>query len=221
MDCSAYLLGLADYARAWELQEQLLADTIAGKSHASLIVCSHYPVITAGRRFEPGNMLVDESTLAQKGIAFYRAQRGGDITYHGPGQLTAYPVINLADFTRDIGRYLRTLESAVISFSKSLGAPEALRRDGFTGVWARGKKFCSIGIALKHWVSFHGLSINIKKDDLENFSLIRPCGMDIEMTCLEELCKKELSVRDLARPFIEHFMKAFENSGYPASLSRR
>jgi lipoate-protein ligase B len=166
-----------------------------------LIICQHYPVITLGRGADRKNILADERELKKRNIPVYEIERGGDVTYHGPGQLVVYPIYNLSFFQRDIHLFLRKLEEMAITVLEEFGiSPQRL--PGLTGVWVGEKKIASIGIAIKNWITFHGLAINIKQDDLANFSLVRPCGLDITMTSLETVLNKPVnlnSVRDTLR----------------------
>ena len=151
--------------------------------------------------------MLSDDKLKEKGIRVYQAERGGGVTYHGPGQLTAYPVFNLARIRNDIHFYLRLLEEATLDTLSALGI-YAHTSPGLTGAWVGGRKIASIGIAIKKWITFHGLSLNLKEDDLSNFSLIRPCGMDIEMTCAESLLGREIDIAQVKPIFINNLRRA-------------
>lgn len=194
-------LGLVDYRRALEEQRCIHAKVVAGELPAALIVCSHYPVITIGRSAKPGSLLLTMKEYAGRGIAVIETDRGGDVTYHGPGQITAYPIFPMAAFGNDLHAYLRSLENAVISVLKEQGMP-ACRMAGSTGVWVAGCKIASIGIAVKRWVSLHGVSIVLKHGELENFSLIRPCGSNAAMTSIETQLRRSVSRSDITRSLI-------------------
>ena len=189
-------LGLIDYEPALFKQRELFQQVSTGKLEAALITCRHNPVITMGRNASFANLRISSDELKNKGIGLFQAERGGDITYHGPGQLIAYPIINLSYFKRDIHFFLRKLEDYIIRFLGNFGI-SGQARSGLTGVWAGEQKIASIGVAIRKWISFHGLAINIKADDLENFSLIRPCGMDISMTSLESVLGKSIDFPEL------------------------
>ncbi len=208
MEIEVFDLGLTDYSKALSLQREIHLKVKAGALQGALIVCSHYPVITIGRTGKRENFLVSEEELKNRGVGLYQVERGGDITYHGPGQLTAYPVFNLEYLKNDRHLFLRQLEEAILVFLIDIGIGGE-RRSGLTGVWVRGKKIASIGIAIKNWVTYHGISLNIKSSDLENFRLIRPCGMDIEMTCVEDILGRELEIADLKEGLILAFQKVF------------
>jgi len=190
-------LGLVNYEKALVFQQEVFKAVENNISESALILCRHYPVITCGRQADKKNILVPEQELNNKGISLYEASRGGDVTYHGPGQLIIYPVFNLAHFKKDIHWFLRFLEETVIDLLVDFGI-KGERIKGKTGVWVDKKKICSIGIAIRRWITFHGLSINIKKDDLANFSLIRACGMDIKMTSLETILGRNIDINDVS-----------------------
>lgn len=201
-------LGLVDFKEAWQFQKKVFEDVKSGLFKSALILCQHYPVVTLGRQALKENIRVCEYELKNMGIGVYKIERGGDVTYHGPGQVVAYPVFNLNWFKKDIHLYLRQLEEVIIDFLSDFGI-QGSRYEGLTGVWIDGKKIASIGIAIRNWVSFHGLSINIKKDDLENFGLIRPCGMEIEMTALEKVLERELDIDNIKGNLTSKFESAF------------
>lgn len=189
-------LGLVDYKDAWDFQKEIHF-AVRNKFYSSgLVLCRHHPVITLGRTANKNNILASEADLKLKGVQLYQTERGGDTTYHGPGQLTLYPVIDLACFKRDIHLFLRYLEQTAIDLLSEFGI-EGKRIPGLTGVWVNQQKIASIGISVKNWITFHGLSINVKEYDLFNYGLIRPCGMNIKMTSLETLLKKDLQFKDI------------------------
>ncbi len=190
-------LGTVDYADSLKVQKDALLMVKRGAGE-KIFFCSHYPVITCGRSANSANILVSQEILLSKKISKFTSERGGDVTYHGPGQLTVYPILNLARLKKDIHFYLRFLEESIIDFLIHYGI-KGKQLAGATGVWVNQKKIASVGIAIRGWVSFHGFSVNIKKEDMPNFDLIRPCGMDIRMTSLEECTQKNISI-DEAKP---------------------
>lgn len=201
-------LGLIDFKAAWEYQRKLFEEIKNNHSQGALIVCRHYPVITIGRGGKQKNILATSAELNQKGVRLYEVERGGDVTYHGPGQILVYPVLHLEYFKKDIHLFLRQLEELAISFLSCFGI-RALRHKGLTGVWIDKKKIASIGIAIRNWITFHGMSINIKNYDLENFKLVRPCGMDIELTSLEEALHRNLEIECIQDKFIRFLKENF------------
>lgn len=207
-------LGLVSFKEAEEIQRQAFKALLCAKKDVrpKLIFCRHYPVITFGRRSSKVNILACDEELGERGIPIHRAERGGDVTYHGPGQLIAYPVFDLKIWKKDIHLFLRKLEEAVINLMLQFGIP-ATRVLDLTGVWVEGKKISSIGIAIRHWITFHGLSINVKKDDLPNFRLVRPCGLDVEMTAMEKELDTELEIDDIKDCLGKQLNRVFSERG--------
>ncbi len=200
-------LGLIDYKVAWDYQTELFQKTLAVKSynreHESdqretanyLIFCEHPHVFTLGKSGKEANLLVTKDELEQFGASYYHINRGGDITYHGPGQIVAYPVIDLENFFTDIHRYMRLLEEAVILTCRDLGL-DAGRIEGLTGVWIdfedadRARKICALGVKTSRWVTMHGLAFNVNTD-LRYFEHIVPCGIDDKAVTSVELELKQ------------------------------
>ncbi|MCX5707452.1 MAG: lipoyl(octanoyl) transferase LipB [Candidatus Omnitrophica bacterium] len=200
-------LKLIEYDKALEVQKGLFNGVRNGTVNSAIVFCRHYPVITLGRQAKSVNIKADQAELARRGITVRQSERGGDVTYHGPGQLVVYPVVHLELFNKDIHYFLRTLEENVIALLSSFGINAAARK-GLTGVWVGEQKICSIGITVKNWISYHGLAINVSANDLKNFSLIRPCGMDIKMTSMETILKKEVSFSEVQKHFIKEYKYA-------------
>jgi len=171
--------GTVPYQDALDWQRQLAADRIAGRlSHDVLLLLEHPSVVTLGRNSHAGNL------IEPIGIEVFEVERGGDVTFHGPGQLVGYPILDLSAYRRDLHWYLRTLEQALIDALGVLDIP-AERHPGFTGVWTRGKKIASIGIHVKQWVTWHGFALNVTTD-LAHFDRIVPCGIPgVVMTSVE------------------------------------
>ena len=192
-------LGLLDYGSAWEFQESLMQQTIRAKmqlaDHAVqltepdegqagghfLLIVEHPPVYTLGKSGKHGNILIAKHEMAQKGIEFFNTNRGGDITFHGPGQIVCYPIFDLEKFSTDIGLYLRMLEEVVIRTLASYQVP-GLRSAGETGVWiepgqmGKERKICAIGVRCSRWVTMHGFALNVNTS-LSYFDDIIPCGI--------------------------------------------
>lgn len=197
-------LGLVDYSKALQLQKDNFELIRSGSLKSVLLFCRHHPVITLGRSAKINNIKVDLKSLSGRGIQVYPVERGGDVTYHGPGQLVIYPIVHLEAFKKDIHFFLRRLEQTVIMVLEEFGIP-ACFKPGFTGVWVKERKICSIGITVKNWISYHGLALNVFKSDLANFSLINPCGMDIEMTSMETILNRKIKFSDVQKTFIRRF----------------
>ncbi len=182
-------LGLSDYEKTRQLQLQMVDKVIAGEAPDTFIFTSHPPTITIGRGSDVSNVLVSDEVLKQRGVAKYEVERGGDVTFHGPGQIIIYPIINLENRGRDLHKFLRDLEQVVIAFLTNYGI-QGERIAGKTGVWVGDKKICAIGIAVKRWVSYHGLALNLDTD-LSYFQLINPCGFAPDsVTSLTEVTGK-------------------------------
>jgi lipoyl(octanoyl) transferase len=164
-------LGRTRYEDAHALQQELLAQRVEGAIGDVLLLTEHEPVITVGR----GTPAEEQRQLASTGIKVVEVERGGEATYHGPGQLVAYPILSLPEGRRDLHRYLRDLEEVVIGVLAEL-AVEGTRRPGLTGVWIGGRKVCSLGVAVRRWVTWHGLALNLHTD-LAPFRRFHPCGL--------------------------------------------
>jgi lipoate-protein ligase B len=204
MPIKVFDLGLIEFKKAWYFQKTIFQAVKRQDFPFALIVCRHFPVLTIGRTGHRSNILMDEAQWRARGIELYEIERGGDVTYHGPGQLIVYPVFDLHKLKKDIHLFLRSLEQVVIDLLWDFGV-NGVRERGLTGVWIEQagvkQKIASIGIAVKNWITFYGLSFNVKKDDLSNFGLIRPCGMDIRMTSLESLLGRSVDLNDIAQRF--------------------
>ena len=184
--CGVVRLGLIEYRRAWELQRQLVRARQAGAVPDLLLLCEHPHVITLGRNARREHIRASRHLLAQMGVDVAETDRGGDVTYHGPGQLVGYPILDLRGYRQDLHWYLRTLEQALVVALDELGIAAA-RRPGFTGVWTvpGGRKIASIGVHVKQWVTWHGFALNVTTD-LAQFDRIVPCGIPgVVMTSVE------------------------------------
>jgi len=176
-------LGTVPYAEALDLQRSLADDRIAGRIPDTLLLLEHPPVITLGRGWKQSSLPIDPDGLRKRGIDVFEIERGGDVTYHGPGQLVGYPIIDLQQHKADLHWYLRQLEAMLIGALGSFGI-SGERQAGYTGVWTGGRKIASIGIHVKQWVTWHGFALNVTTD-LSPFSLIVPCGIpDVVMTSI-------------------------------------
>jgi len=170
-------LGLIEFSAAFTLQERLVAGIATKGEEETLLLMEHHPVYTIGRGGNPANIL-------DPALPVIRTNRGGDVTYHGPGQVVGYPLVQLSRFSRDLNRYLRFLEEVLIAAVTSFGV-KAVRVEGQTGVWTERGKLASIGIGVRRWVSMHGFALNVGRH-LEGFAAINPCGIvSCPMTSLE------------------------------------
>uniref|UniRef100_A0A7C4CAZ8 Octanoyltransferase n=1 Tax=candidate division WOR-3 bacterium TaxID=2052148 RepID=A0A7C4CAZ8_UNCW3 len=176
-------LGVVEYGRALEFQQQVWRLRVDGAIADTLILLEHHPVITLGRSADPANVLISESELARRGIAVFRIERGGDVTFHGPGQLVGYPVFKLSQGLVGVRRFVERMQSALVRALAGFGV-RAGARPGLTGVWVGERKIASIGIAVKERVTRHGFALNVTTD-LGQFGLINPCGLaGVRMTSL-------------------------------------
>lgn len=195
-------LGVVPYGEALAIQERLHAARRVGAIPDTLLLLEHPPVITMGRTAKQENLLADGSTLAAKRVELYEAARGGDITYHGPGQLVGYPIFDLEGHRKDVHWYLRSVEEALIQSLAEFGL-EAGRVSGRTGVWVGEEKVAAIGVGVRRWVTWHGFALNVSTD-LDAFSLIVPCGIrDKGVTSLSRLLGREIA-SDEVRPAVLH-----------------
>ena len=205
-----YELGTVPYEKALEYQESLLAKRIAEEIPDSLILLEHPPTITTGRKGNTGNLLVRKEYLEKHGVSFVHASRGGDITFHGPGQIVGYPILNLKNHEMDIRKHLRSIEEVII---RTLGdfEIEGRRIDGVTGVWVKRSKIASIGIAIRKWVTYHGFALNVSTN-LDYFELILSCGItDVKITSIGSWLENEESIKmdDVTQSVIKNFMGVF------------
>lgn len=217
--------GLLDYQLAWDRQEQLFNETVAKKvanrthqlSQATpnyLIFCEHPHVYTLGKSGHPENLLLDEKGLAEKKATYYKINRGGDITYHGPGQIVGYPILDLDNFFTDIHLYLRTLEEAIILTLADYGIA-AGRYEGYTGVWIDGdkpsaRKICAMGVRCSRWVTMHGFAFNVNTD-LAYFKNIVPCGIDDkDVTSMERELGAAVHVEEVKIRLKSHIASLFK-----------
>ncbi|MBM3250064.1 MAG: lipoyl(octanoyl) transferase LipB [Candidatus Omnitrophica bacterium] len=198
MEVKIFDLGTIDYLKAWEFQKKIFQEVKEGLIPHGLILCAHPPVITIGRTGSRKNILVSEEALKLKGIAVYEIERGGDVTYHGPGQLMIYPVFNLGSLKEDLRWFLNSLEELMIRTLVDFGI-KAKRSPGLTGAWIGDKKIASIGITVKNWITYHGACLNVNNSCLTNFSLIRPCGMDIMMSSIESALGRKIETEEVKK----------------------
>jgi lipoyl(octanoyl) transferase len=219
-------LGLIDFKEAWDYQNSLFREIVdiklANREREKqeetgnyLLFCEHPPVFTLGKSGKDANLLIKEEELEKRKISFYRINRGGDITYHGPGQLVVYPILNLDYFFTDIHRYMRTLEEAVILTLADFGV-NGERLAGSTGVWleaahpAKARKICAMGVHTSRWVTMHGIAFNINPD-LRYFDLIIPCGITGKaVTSLEKETGNPVSMEDVKGKVKKRFAEVFD-----------
>ena len=218
-------LGLIDYKKCWDYQEKLFSEILAikssnrkeektNKTNNYLLFCEHPHVYTLGKSGDKKNLLVNEEYLKSKGATFYKINRGGDITYHGPGQIVGYPILDLDNFFTDIHKYLRFLEEAIILTLKEYGL-NGERSEGETGVWfdvgtEKARKICALGVKNSRWVTMHGFAFNINTD-LSYYGNIIPCGIvDKKVTSLEKELGKKLEIERVKNKLKSYLVHLFE-----------
>jgi lipoyl(octanoyl) transferase len=222
--CLIVDLSFIGYADAFELQKRIVAARKAAAIEDVLLLCEHPHVITMGRNARPEHLLAPDRVLQQKKVEFHATDRGGDITYHGPGQIVGYPILNLGAIRRDVGWYVRMLEEAMIRATAEYGIV-AIREPGKTGIWVSGaaegnaapEKLGAIGVHLSRWITSHGFAYNVSTD-LRYFDLIVPCGIaDRKATSLEKLLGHQIDEQEAAAHLAKHFMEIFGLIATPAS----
>ena len=215
--CSLIDLGLTPYDESLMLQRRLATLRAEDRLGDVLLLVEHPPVVTLGRAGQKAHLRIPESSLAAMGIGFFEVERGGDMTYHGPGQLVGYPILNLAEHGRDLHRYLRQLEEVLIMTISGFGIA-AGRSLGRTGVWVGESKIASLGIHVCRWVTRHGFALNVNMD-LTPFELIVPCGLQgAKTTSMTQELSRPISIRKVTSALIERFEVEFGVSLLPMSL---
>ena len=217
-------LGVLSYEDSWEHQKTIFENIISqkiknrtlkkkNKTDKYLLIVEHKPIFTIGKSGDTSNLLLDTKQLKSKNIEFKKINRGGDITFHGSGQVVGYPILDLDNFFTDIGQYLRTLEEVIISAIGFFGL-KGYRIDGETGVWVKDKlnsdkKICAFGIKASRWVTMHGFALNVNTD-LKYFDYIVPCGIsDKGVTSLEETLNKKITTKMVKQKIYENFARLF------------
>ena len=196
-------LGRREYGEVWKLQQELVAERQADAIPDTLVLVEHPDVITLGRRQSS-----QANVVAPGDIPIFEIERGGDVTYHGPGQLVGYPIFKLTDAERDLHAYLRNLEEALIGVCADVGV-DGRRNPGWTGVWIGDRKVASIGIAVRRWVTMHGFALNVSTD-LSRFAAINPCGLDAAvMTSLARESNRALTLDDIKPLVVSRFASVF------------
>jgi lipoyl(octanoyl) transferase len=205
--CQVRELRRTDYGAALAIQRQLASERKDGLIPDQLLLLEHPHVITLGRNGRQENLLAGGDVLERAGIAFFPTDRGGDITYHGPGQLVGYPILDLRDWKRDVGAYVRALEQVIIDTLADFGIL-AGRIPKLTGVWVGERKIAAIGVHISRWVTSHGFALNVNTD-LSYFQYIVPCGLSKPVTSMAQLgVRTELAV--VSRILVSHFGRLFD-----------
>ena len=205
--CCLRELGRTDYGQALELQRQLIAERRQGLIPDQLLLLEHPHVITMGRNGKAANLLASDEVLSRAGIAFYPTDRGGDVTYHGPGQLVGYPIIDLREWQRDVGAYVRGVEQTIIDTLADYGI-SAGRIPKLTGVWVDDCKIAAIGVHIGRWVTSHGFALNVSTD-LSYFQYIVPCGLTKPVTSMAALGVRA-GFEEVGQTLAAHFGRVFD-----------
>ena len=202
-------LGLIGYTEAWDLQKSTFKQRVNGEVNDTLFLLEHPHTYTLGKAAEKNNLVGNESFLKKNNISVYEIDRGGDITYHGPGQIVGYPIINLQDWKKDTHKYLRALEEVIMLTCIEYGlAPR--RDDKYTGVWIGEKKIAAIGIKVSRWVTMHGFAINVNTD-LSMFKGIVPCGIvDKDVTSLKNELRQDIPIDEVKLSLLKNFKEVFD-----------
>ena len=205
-------VGRCSYERVWELQ-RLTLDALSNGGPETLILCEHDPVITLGKSASRANVLVTDEELARRGVRLVESERGGDVTYHGPGQLIGYPILDLTTKKTDVSWYMRSLEEVIIRLLAEFDIVGE-RIAGKTGVWVeadgkRPRKIASLGVRISRWRTMHGFALNVHSCQ-DGFALMHPCGLvGVEMTSIEEETKKRPALKDVQERIIPLFLDVF------------
>ncbi len=215
--CDTRYLGLLPYGEAHELQKALVEKRKTDEIPDQLLLLEHSHVITLGRAAERSNILADEATRARFGVELFETGRGGDVTYHGPGQLVGYPIIKLLPGRQDLRRYVRDLQAVLVRAARDFGV-EAEPRDGeFIGVWVGAENMAAIGIRIARWLTMHGFALNVTTD-LSYFQLIVPCGIRGHgVTSLQKILGHPVEMEAVARSVTRHFGAVFNREMMPGS----
>ncbi len=205
--CRVYDLGCVSFTQAYRFQMKRLQD-VCDQGVFSLIFCEHTPIFTLGRLSDSSHILVDKQSRLDLEIDLSTTNRGGEVTFHGPGQLVIYPIIDLHHYGKDLKMYMLKLEQVLIELLVFFDI-KASKVSSRRGVWIKSKKIASIGIGAKKWISLHGAALNVNTN-MEYFTLIKPCGLDVAMTSLKEIMSREVSMSLVKSRFMERFKDIFQ-----------
>jgi lipoate-protein ligase B len=209
--CAVYQLGLVEYGEAYRLQKKLHRQRFNGDISDTLLLLEHPPTVTIGRSGSLENVLVSREQLTQEGISLFFIGRGGDVTFHGPGQLVGYPIINLSHRGKDIHHYVHDLEEVLLRTLKDFSIC-ATRDKSHAGVWVGNEEIAAIGLSIRRWVTMHGFALNVNPN-LKHFSLINPCGFsNRKATSMSQLLGWEVDMEAVAKCLIAHFSDVFDSS---------
>jgi lipoate-protein ligase B len=222
-ECRVHCLGLTDYLRAWQLQKELHRERLEAAIPDTLLVLQHPPTLTLGKSGSLENVLVSVEELGRRGISLFFIERGGDVTYHGPGQIVGYPIFDLRQRGKDIRRFIFDIEESIIRTLKDFSV-EAGRDETHPGVWRKGEEIAAIGLSVRRWVSMHGFALNVNTSP-GDFTLINPCGFtDRRAASMAEILGRSVNVEDVEETLLKHFSDVFrvtfEYAPQPERMSR-
>ncbi len=201
-------LGKTKYAETWELQKKIFSARMENKIDDVILLTEHEPVYTLGKAANENHLLANDEELQKKGIEVFHIDRGGDITFHGPGQFVGYPILDLSHYEKDSHKYLRKLEEVLIHTLREYNI-EATRDTDYTGVWVGSEKIAAIGVKISRWFTMHGFALNVNTD-LSYFDRIIPCGIFHKgVTSLQKILQKEISLQEVETHIIHHIKKIF------------
>jgi len=207
--CNFVRLGRMSYEDALELQRDIAEARIDNRIEDTLLLLEHPPVITIGRSGNSKNILASREILEKEGIRLYTVDRGGDVTYHGPGQLIGYPIIDLANHGKDIHLYLYGIEKSIVALLKREYAVQTEIVQGYVGVWHSTEKIAAIGVTVKSWITTHGFALNVDPD-MNHFAMIHPCGIrDKGVTSLSRILDRKVTVDEVAKKYPKYFGETF------------
>lgn len=202
-------LGIIDYQKAWNLQHKIFNNRLSNEIEDTLLLLEHPNTYTLGKSSNKANLLFSDLEMQQKNIVVYNIDRGGDITYHGPGQIVGYPIINLSLWQKDIHKYLRTLEEVIIQTLLEFGV-NGERNKEHTGVWVGNNKICAIGIKVTRWITMHGFALNINTN-MDFFNGIIPCGIKNKgVTSLKNELNKQIEIELVKKSLLQKFYEIFD-----------
>jgi len=208
---TVFQAGRVPYDEAFDVQQTLARNMAETGSDGSgiLILLEHPPVITIGRRGSEGNVVASPAVLEREGVQVREVNRGGDVTYHGPGQIVGYPIVNLREYGSDVHEHMRRLERVLIGTLADYGIA-GWQQAGYTGVWVEDRKIASIGIAVSRWIAYHGFALNVNPN-LDHFKLIVPCGLqDVRMTSMALEADMPVDAHEVRNRIVAHFRNEFE-----------
>lgn len=200
--------GSLRYSEAWDLQKKLFAEVTEQRDRHYFILTEHPAVVTSGRNTQLKHLLATPEFLQKKGVDYFETDRGGDVTFHGPGQIVGYPILNLLRFKKDVHWYMRSLEQVIIDTLVDFDIT-AQRVEGMTGVWVGNNKICAMGVKITRWATMHGFALNVSTN-LDYFNYIVPCGIQGRgVTSMSKLLNSEPDEKSVTASLIEHFEQVF------------